>query len=94
MKKHNANNERIKRNYFTFLKEAKCQSESSIDGVAMAISRFESYTKFKDFRAFHFQQAVGFKCHLAKQLNQQTGKPLSKAMLNSTLGQLKAFFQT
>ncbi len=93
MKKHNANNERIKRNYFTFLKEAKRQNESSVDAVAMAISRFESYTKYKDFKAFHHQQAVGFKNHLAKQTNQQTGKPLSKATLNSTLGQLKAFFQ-
>lgn len=93
MKKHNTDNERIKRNYFTFLKEAKRQSESSVDAVAMAISRFESYTKFKDFKTFHHQQAVGFKNHLAKQTNQQTGKPLSKSTLNSTLGQLKAFFQ-
>ncbi len=93
MKKHNANNERVKRNYFTFLKEAKRQSESSIDGVTITISRFESYTKFKDFKAFHYQQAVGFKSHLAKQTNQQTGKPLSKATLHSSLGQLKAFFQ-
>jgi integrase/recombinase XerD len=61
--------------------------------MQMAISRFESYTKYKDFKAFHHQQAVGFKSHLAKQTNQQTGKPLSKATLNSTLRQLKAFFQ-
>jgi integrase/recombinase XerD len=59
----------------------------------MAISRFETYTIYRDFKAFHYQQAVGFKGHLAKQTNQQTGKPLSKATLNSTLGQLKAFFQ-
>ncbi len=93
MLKHNANNERIKRQYFIFLKEAKRQNESSVDGVAKAISRFESYTKFKDFKAFHFEQAVGFKKHLANQDNQQTGKKLSKATLNSTLRQLKAFFE-
>jgi integrase/recombinase XerD len=56
-------------------------------------SRFESYTKYRDFKAFHFEQAVGFKNYLAKQDNQQTRKKLSKATLNSTLGQLKAFFQ-
>jgi len=39
------------------------------------------------------QHAVGFKSHLAQQKNQQTGKPLSKATLNSTLEQLKTFFQ-
>tara|TARA_R110001606_G_scaffold399101_1_gene580711 strand:+ start:2074 stop:2379 length:306 start_codon:yes stop_codon:yes gene_type:complete len=93
MIKHNANNERIKRQYFIFLKEAKRQNESSVDGVAMAISRFENHTKFKDLKAFHFEQAVAFKKHLANQNNQQTGKKLSKATLNSTLRQLKAFFQ-
>ncbi|WP_020564436.1 tyrosine-type recombinase/integrase [Methylosarcina fibrata] len=93
MIKHNANNERIKRQYFIFLKEAKRQNDSSVDAVAKAISRFEVYTKYRDFKAFHFQQAVGFKAHLAKQTNQQTGKPLSKATMNSTLGQLKSFFQ-
>ncbi len=93
MLKHNANNERIKRQYFIFLKEAKRQNESSVDGVAKAISRFEAYTKYRDFKAFHYQQAVGFKADLAKQTNQQTGKTLSKSTLNSTLGQLKAFFQ-
>ena len=93
MIKHNANNERIKRQYFIFLKEAKRQNESSVDGVAMAISRFEKHTKFKDFKAFHFEQAVAFKKHLASQDNQQTGKKLSKATLNSTLRQLKVFFE-
>ena len=93
MLKHNPNNERIKRKYLIFLKEAKRQNESSIDAVAKALSRFESYTKYRDFKAFHFEQAVGFKGHLANQDNQQTGKKLSKATLNSTLRQLKAFFQ-
>ena len=91
--KHNPNNERIKRQYFVFLKDAKGQSEATIDGVAMALSRFELYTKMRAFKAFHFEQAVGFKKHLAKQVNQQTNKPLSKATLNSTCRHLKTFFQ-
>ena len=57
------------------------------------LAGFRSYTKFKDFKAFHFKQAVGFKNHLAQQKNQQTSKNLSKATLNSTLRQLKTFFQ-
>lgn len=93
MTKHNADNERIKRKYFIFLKEAKRQNERSVDAVAKAVSRFEVYTKYRDFKAFHVEQAIGFKNYLAKQDNQQTGKKLSKATLNSTLGQLKAFFQ-
>jgi integrase/recombinase XerD len=93
MIKHNANNERIKRQYFIFLKEAKRQNEASVDAAAKSISRFELYTKFKDFKAFHFEQAVAFKKHLAQQDNQQTGNKLSKATLNSTLRQLKTFFE-
>jgi len=93
MRKHHPGNERIKRQYFAFLKEAKRQDESSVDAAAMAISRFEAYTKWRDFKAFHFEQAVGFKSYLAKQINQQTGKTLSKATMNSTLRSLKAFMQ-
>jgi integrase/recombinase XerD len=66
MKKHNPNNERIKRKYLTFLKQAKGQNEASIDAVAKAIARFEEYNQYKDFKAFHFQQAIHFKAHLGK----------------------------
>jgi len=93
MIKHNANNERIKRRYFFYLKEAKRHSEPTVDAVAKALGRFEVYTKHRDFKKFHFEQAIGFKKHLAEQRNQQTGKPLSKATLYSTLSNLKRFFQ-
>jgi integrase len=93
MKTYDAQNERIKRRYLTFLKEAKRFSESSLDGVAKAIHRFESYTRFRDFRQFHIQQAVAFKADLAKQRHARTEAPLSKATLLSTLNALKAFFQ-
>jgi len=93
MRKHNPENERIKRKYLTFLEHAKRQNVATIDGVAKALLRFEEYTRYKNFKAFHFEQAVGFKKHLAKQTSEKTGKPLTKSTLNSTLNQLKAFFQ-
>jgi integrase/recombinase XerD len=93
MSKYNPENERIKRKYLIFLKEAKRQNEASIDAVAKALSRFDEYNKYRNFKAFHFNQAVGFKSYLAKQDNKQTGKKLSKATLHSTLNQLKVFFQ-
>ncbi len=67
MKTHNPENERLKRQYFVYLKEAKRYSESSLDGTAKALHRFETYMKFRDLKAFHFQQAIAFKNHLAKQ---------------------------
>jgi integrase/recombinase XerD len=92
MKTHNADNERIKRRYFIYLKEAKRQSEASLDAVAKALSRFEGYTKYRDFKAFRIDQAVAFKRHLGEQVSQQTGEPLSKATLYSTLSALRNFF--
>jgi len=93
MLKHNANNERIKHRYFVYLKEAKHLSEQTLDAVAKALARFEGYTQFKDFRAFHYQQAIAFKAHLANQKNQKSGQPLSKATRYSTLAALQRFFQ-
>ena len=93
MKKHNAANERIKRKYFAFLKEAKRHSEPTVDAAAKALSRFEVYTGYRDFKTFHIQQAIAFKRHLAEQKAQQSGEKLSKATLHGTLTQLKRFFQ-
>lgn len=93
MKKHNPANERIKRKYFAFLKEAKRYSEPTVDAAAKALNRFEVYSKFRDFKAFHFEQAISFKRHLAEQKGQRSEKKLSKATLHATLAQLKRFFQ-
>lgn len=93
MKKHNPNNVRIARQYYTFLKEAKRQNEASIDGVVKAINRFENYTKFKDFKQFHLEQAIGFKKYLTSSKSETTNKPLSKATLHTTFRHLKKFFQ-
>ena len=93
MTKYNAKNERIKREYFAFLKDAKGHSEQTVDAAAKALSRFEVYNKHRDFKAFHFEQARAFKKHLAEQNGQQSGEKLSKATLHATLTQLKRFFQ-
>src|SRR5271157_7345 len=92
MTKHNPENERIKRKYFAYLKEAKQHSEPTVDAAAKALSRFEECNRYKDFKAFHLEQAIAFKRHLAEQTGQRSGEKLSKATLNATLKQLKAFF--
>ena len=85
MIKHNPENERIKRKYFIFLKEAKRHSEPTVDATAKALSRFEDYTKYKDFKKFNFEHAIAFKKNLAEQKGKQSGKQLSKSTLHSTL---------
>ena len=93
MSKHNANNERIKREYLIFLREAKRQSEASLDSAAAALVRFEEYTRHRDFKAFHCKQAIAFKHHLGAQDSRSTGDKLSKATQYATLACLKRFFQ-
>src|SRR5262249_34687377 len=88
-----ARNERIKREYFEFLRHAKHQSEPTVDAAAKALDRFEISTNHRDFRLFHKNQAIAFKRHLAEQRGAQSGEKLSKATLHSTLMTLKRFFQ-
>jgi len=93
MRTHSPENERIKRAYFIYLKEARRLSEPSIDAAAAALSRFEAYTRYRDFKSFHLQQAVAFKRKLAEQVSARTGERLSKRTLFGTLNALRAFFQ-
>jgi integrase/recombinase XerD len=93
MIKHNANNERIKYEYFGILRELKGHAEESVNAVAAALARFEQYTKYRDFKNFHVEQAIAFKKHLADQNNAVTGKKLSKATIYASLAQLKRFFE-
>ena len=93
MRKHNPANERTKYAYFLYLKEAMRQSEDTVDAVAKALSRFETYMKHRDFKAFHRDQASAFKRYLAEQIGQRSGEKLSKATMHTTLTCLKKFFQ-
>jgi integrase len=92
MTNHNATNERIKRRYFAYLTEAQGHSEQTIDAVAKAIARFEAFTRYKDFKSFHIEQAKAFKRDLAEERSDRSGEPLSKATLYATLTALKRFF--
>jgi integrase len=93
MPKHNAENERVKREYLRWLKNAGGRSEPTLDIAAAAIDRFEAHTRFRDFKTFRRDQAMSFKEHLAAQRHPKTGKPLSKATLYGTLKTVKAFFE-
>ena len=65
MAKHNGANERIKRDYFAFLKDARGRDGATIDGVAKSLARFEASTGARDFGKFRREQAMAFKARLA-----------------------------
>jgi integrase len=90
--KHNPTNERLKREYFRYLKEAKGRDEASIDAVAKALSRFETSTSRKDFGKLHREQAIAFKRRLADAANERTGERLSKSTVHATLRHCREFF--
>lgn len=90
-RKFNEENERIKRHYLQFLREAKRSDMATVDKAAEAILRFERSTGFKPFKRFHIEQAVAFKRHLSNEKNTRTGAPLAKATVDSTLRMVKAF---
>jgi len=93
MRTNNPENERIKHKYLRFLKGPKKRSTTTLDMVAKALHRFDTFNKFRDFRLFRHEQAESFMEHLFDQRNLRTGEPLSISTIYSTAGVLKAFFQ-
>ena len=91
MRKFNEQNERIKRQYLIYLKEAKGQDEASLDKAAAALLGFEESLGFKPFKAFHREWAARYKRHLEKQTSLRTDKPIGLATRDSTLRLVKAF---
>lgn len=92
MTKHLAKNERIKRSYLGYLKDAKRMDTSSVDMAAAAISHFDQWNNCRDFAKFHIEQARAYKAHLAQQTNAATGKPLAKSTIYARLMAVKTFF--
>lgn len=91
MHRHHPNNERVKREYLTYLEEAKRMSTSTVDQVAASIALFERSTGYRDFRKFHRNQAIAFKKRLQDATNLRTGKPLAKSTIHSRLIAMKEF---
>ncbi|MXO65300.1 tyrosine-type recombinase/integrase [Altericroceibacterium endophyticum] len=93
MTKHNAENERVKRDYFRYLEQALGRDPASIDRVAKSLARFEEATGWKAFKCFHREQAIAFKKRMGAARNVRSGEALSKATIQSALRDLKAFFE-
>lgn len=87
----NPRNDRAKREYLIWLKEAKQRSLLTVEQARHAIDRFESYNRYKDFGTFNKEQAIGFKQAIGSCINFRTGKPLSIATVHHTLLAVKDF---
>jgi site-specific recombinase XerC len=89
--KTNPQNDRVKRDYLVWLKEAKQRSAATVEQVRHAIDRLETYTGFKDFGTYNKEQALGIKRALLAAKAQRSGKPVSIATVHHTLQAIKDF---
>jgi len=89
--KTNPKNDRVKRDYLIWLKEAKQRSAKTAEQARHAIDRLESYTGYKDFATFNKEQAIGFKRHLVSMKAQRSGKAMSLSTVHNTLQTVKEF---
>ncbi len=87
----NLKNEKVKRSYFQWLREAKGFQESTIVTKERDISRWEEFTKHEDFGRFSAKKAVDFKRHLEEV--QGGGRKLSPNTRYHCLQHLRSFFQ-
>lgn len=92
MLKPHPQNERVKRDYFLYLRHVKGKSEATIDAIAKAILRFETQTKSKDFKTFRREQAIAFKASLDNTKRKATGEPLAISTQLATMNALREFF--
>jgi integrase/recombinase XerD len=93
MKKSSVNNVRIIHEYIKYLRDAKGQNDSTIDGATKSINRFEENTDYLDFNKLKAKHAIVFKKRLLAQKSIVTGEKLSKATVLTATRHLKAFFQ-
>lgn len=89
--KSNHKNDRAKRDYLIWLKEAKQRSSATVEQVRHAIDRFEIYTDFKDFGTFNKDQAIAFKRALLETKAKRSDKRLSIATVHHVLQAIKDF---
>ena len=90
MVKINAKNERIKRKFFTWLKEAAGCCDSTIINIEKAILLYEDFTKQADFVSFCPDKAIKFKKWLSKR--EFRGKLISLTTYHTYLRYLRKFF--
>lgn len=89
--RNNPKNDRLKRDYLVWLREAKQRSPATVDQVRHAIDRYETYIRFKGFDTFNRDQAMGFKHSMLEADAKRSGKPMSLSTVHHVLQANKDF---
>ena len=87
----NPKNDRARRDFLIYLKDARQRSPATVEQARHAIDRLEAYTGFKDFASFNKDQALGFKSALLASKAKRSGKQISKATAYHVLQAVRDF---
>lgn len=91
MQRVNPENERIKRQYFQTLKEAKGYSPATVDNASKAIAIYEESTGSIDFKHYNLHRAVEFKKFL--DMREYRGRPITSRTKITYLNIVRTFFE-
>ena len=89
----NPANERIKRRYFEHLREAEGLALVTIEHTRRAITEYERFTKWAEFRRFSRRSAVDFRKSLLAGAGKRKAQASSRATVHSKLGRVEKFFR-
>jgi len=92
MKIYCPENERIKHQYFEWLRDAKRMSELTINKAKLALKKYDIFTQHANFKLFRKADAVEFKRCLRESNARGTDSKLSLSTLDHTLYAVKEFF--
>ena len=87
----NAKNEKLKRSYFQWLRDAKGFCESTVVAKERDLNRWEEFTNYEDLGRLTAKKAIDFKRHLEEV--RDGGRKLSANTRYHCLQHLRAFFQ-
>ena len=90
MSKVNAKNERTKRAFFRWLKNADGRCDSTVDCVESAILLWQEFSRDEDFAFYNADKGIAFKNWLSKR--ETHGKRLSLVTYRAYLRHLRKFF--
>lgn len=85
-------NELLKRQFRSYLKETKGFAQNSMDAYENAVIMWQDFTGNKEFSTFGKQQVKSFKDHLKGKTNRQS-QPLSLTYQYHVLRRLRGFFE-
>lgn len=90
MTKVNAKNERVKRGFFRYLKDAEGCAKTTISNIENAILLWQEFSKNEDFALYSLDKAIAFKKWLGQR--QVRGNTICLTTYHSYLRYLRKFF--